>query len=395
MIKVFIQRLNPNGSLSLLLIGLIGTIGLYSLMILPILVGAYIDYLGFDEDTAGWVSAINLAGVAIITLIVSLKTKRWPLHKVASIGLALMLVFDVLSLFFHDLTIFAALRFCSGMAGGAAMAAAGAAIARLKHSEKGYGIYIGCQFLFPAIAMYFLAQSLPSIEFNGMMQIIIGLELLALIATPIFINYPLPAVNSELDTLETKLIFQRPALLSLLGLCVYGAATAAIWAYADRIGIDASLSVKASGNIIAIITGISVLGAILVIYLKDRFGYIKPLSAGLILQIIGLLILMNIHTPIGYTIGIGTFSIAWAFCWPYFLSIQADLDQTGTVVVAGQFTNLLGNATGPAIAAFLVGGGLYSPAIWMACGLTALSLLIMLLIPSAKQTSFASNYRPL
>ena len=384
MLKAFIQRFNPNGSLSRLLIGLIGTIGLYSLMILPILVGAYIDYLGFDADTAGWVSSINLAGVAIITLIVSLKTKHWPLHKVASIGLAMMVVFDVLSLYFHDLSIFTVLRFCSGMAGGAAMAAAGAAIARLSHSEKGYGIYIGCQFLLPAIGMYFLAESLASIEFNGMMQIIIGLELLALIATPIFINYPLPAANNELDTLETKLIFQAPALLSLIGLGVYGAATAAIWAYADRMGMNANLSVEASGNIIAIITGISVLGALLVTYLKDRFGYIKPLSAGLILQVIGLLILMTIHTPGGYTLGIGIFSMAWAFCWPYFLSIQADLDQTGTVVVAGQFTNLVGNSAGPAIAAFLVSGGLYGPAIWMACGLTVLSLIIMWLIPAAK-----------
>ena len=381
------QRLNPNGSLSLLIIGLIGTMGLYSLMILPILVGAYVDYLGFSEDTAGWVSAINLAGVAIITLIVSLKTKHWPLQKVAGYGMALMIVFDILTLFFHSLTVFTLLRFLSGMAGGAAMAAAGAAIARLDHSEKGFGIYIGCQFLFPAIGMYLLAVSLPSIGFNGMMQVIIGLEVLALIATPAFINYPLPANNNEIDTLETKLIFQPPAMLTIIGLCVYGAATAAIWAYADRIGIDASLSVEATGNVISIITGISVLGALLVVYLKDRFGYIKPLSIGLCLQIIGFLILMNWHSPTGYTLGIGIFSMAWAYCWPYFLSIQADLDQTGTVVVAGQFTNLVGNSAGPALAAFLVTGGAYNPAIWMASGLTALSLVIMLMVPKARRIS--------
>jgi hypothetical protein len=62
----------------------------------------------------------------------------------------------------------------------------------------------------------------------------------------------------------------------------------------------------------------------------------------------------------------------------YFLSIQADLDHTGTVVVAGQFSNLVGNSLGPAMAAFLVGGGDYVLAIWMACGLFVLSLLPML-----------------
>jgi len=51
-----------------------------------------------------------------------------------------------------------------------------------------------------------------------------------------------------------------------------------------------------------------------------------------------------------------------------------------TVVVAGQFSNLVGNSMGPAMAALLVGGGEYVPAIWMACGLFVASLLPMLAI---------------
>ena len=93
-----------------------------------------------------------------------------------------------------------------------------------------------------------------------------------------------------------------------------------------------------------------------------------------------MLILIGIDSPVGYTLGIGLYSIAWAFSWPYFLSIQADIDSTGTVVVAGQFSNLVGNSFGPAMAAFLVGGGEYVPAIWMACGLFIVSLLPMLAI---------------
>ena len=74
----------------------------------------------------------------------------------------------------------------------------------------------------------------------------------------------------------------------------------------------------------------------------------------------------------------GLYNIAWAFTWPYFLSIQADIDHTGTVVVAGQFSNLVGNAIGPAMAAFCVGGGEYVPAVWLACALFVASLLPML-----------------
>lgn len=94
-----------------------------------------------------------------------------------------------------------------------------------------------------------------------------------------------------------------------------------------------------------------------------------------------MVILVKYPTPLGYTIAFTAFSIAWAFTWPYFLSIQADIDKSGTVVVTGQFMNLLGNSIGPALAAFLVAGGRYTSAIWMACGLFILSLLVTLAIP--------------
>jgi len=379
------EKLDPDGNTSLCLISFVGTIGLSALMILPILVGAYVDYLGFAEDTAGWISAANLAGIAVMTLIVSLKTKHWPLAKIAGYGLAVMILFDILTLYFHSLATFTALRFVSGLGGGAAQAAVAAAIARLLHSDKGFGIYIAFQFLLPAIGLYAFPALLPEIGFNGMIEILIGLEITALLMVPVLANYKLPKpgrrdAEADSDVFEIGLILQKPAMLSIIGLCVYGAANAAIWAYADRMGIGAGLSNEGTGNVLSAVTALSVLGAMLVIWLQDRWGHIRPLSAGIAAQIAAMLVLITFTSPSGYALGIGLYSVAWAFTWPYFLSIQADIDHTGTVVVAGQFSNLVGNSIGPAMAAFLVGGGAYVPAIWMACGLFVASLLPMLAI---------------
>ncbi|WP_019528053.1 MFS transporter [Dasania marina] len=254
--------LASGNNLSLCLISFVATISLWPLMVMPIIVGAYIDYLGFDEGSAGWVSSANLAGIAIITLIVSLKTKHWPLEKVARIGLAAMIFLDIASLYFHSLTAFSFIRFLSGLAG----AATAAAIAHLEKPEKGYGIYIGFQFLLPAIAIYYLAQHLPSLGFNGMMYIIILLEVVALCASSVFTQYPLNHNIAEIDRLESSIILQPPALLSLLSLCIYGAATAAIWAYADRMGLAAGLSSLDTGNALSYITAISISGALAVIF---------------------------------------------------------------------------------------------------------------------------------
>ena len=383
-LKSQLEKLDPAGSLSLCMVSFVGTIGLSALMILPILVGSYIDYLGFAEDTAGWISAANLAGIAVMTLVVSLKTNHWPLVKITGYGLAVMILFDILTMYFQSLQAFTVIRFLSGMGGGAAQAAVAAAIARLLHSDKGYGIYIGFQFLLPAIGLFAFPAVLPEIGFNGMMQVIVALEVLSLLMVPVFVNYRLPAAHKDAEAnsavFEIGLILQKPAMLSIIGLCVYGAANAAIWAYAERMGLNAGLSSEGTGNVLSAVTGLGVFGAFTVIWLQDKFGHIRPLTAGIACQIVAMLIMIGIDTSFGYVVGVGLYSIAWAFTWPYFLSIQADLDRTGTVVVAGQFSNLVGNSLGPAMAAFLVGGGTYVPAIWMACGLFVASLMPMLAI---------------
>lgn len=66
--KLRLEKLDPNGGLSLCRISYVGAVGLSALMILPILAGSCIDYLGFGEDTAGLPDSIfagypsNLAG---------------------------------------------------------------------------------------------------------------------------------------------------------------------------------------------------------------------------------------------------------------------------------------------------------------------------------------------
>ncbi|MCP3675183.1 MAG: MFS transporter [Gammaproteobacteria bacterium] len=381
--KSFFESLNPDGNLSLCLISFVGTVGLTALVILPILVGSYIDYLGFAENAAGWISAINLSGIAVMTLIVSLKTKHWSLAKITGYGLVVMIISDFLSLYFHSLEIFSALRFMSGMGGGAAQAAVAAAIARLAHSDKGFGIYMAFQFLMPALGLFVFPSLLPDIGFNGMLEILIGFEIFSLLMVPVLMNYrcPVHTEQSQEGNFEVALILQKPAILSIIGLCIYGAANAAIWAYADRMGLDSGLSYEGTGTVLSISTAVAVLGAMLVIWLKDRWGHTRPLVLGITCQIIAMFVMIFEANPIGYTIGISLYSVAWAFTWPYFLSIQAALDDSGTVVVAGQFSNLVGNSMGPAMAAFFVGsGGHYIPAIWMACALFVASLLPMLKI---------------
>ena len=365
--------LSRHSIFKLFAISFVATISLWPLMIMPIVVGSYVAHLGYSDEHAGWLSSINMAGIALVTLLISFSLKRFRLRHIACCGLLLLIAADIASLFFHSPLLFAALRFIAGLGSGATAAAAAAAIARSENPEKGYSIYIGFQFLLPALAIYLLAEYASTLDYHGMIYCLISGELIALLA--------LPAFGQQLPEQQTSSFTQKPfpkeAALSLLGLCAYGAATSAVWAYSERIGSAISLSSSQVGLILSLVTVFSISGAVLVTFLGQWFGYFKPLVAGIVIQVLGLLALYDAQSMTGYTLGLALFTFAWAYNWPLFLSIQAQLDKTGRVVVAGQFFNLVGNAAGPAIAASLLYGNHYKPVINSALILSLLSLAAM------------------
>ncbi len=387
-----LRTMNPESTLTICLASFVGVMALTPLMILPILVFAYDEFLGFGPDVAGRVSSAGLAGIALTTIIVALKAKHWSLGKASTLGMVTVVVFTAIGLFVHSVWPFTLLVFLAGLGGGAAQAAVAAALARSNQPERSFGIYIGWQFALPAVGFWWFPRLVegPGYSeflsgFNAMLFVILILSALALLVSPVLSAFKLRS-EDEGGEMEWGLILKPAALLSVVGLAIYGAANASVWAYSEGMGEDAGLDIYQTGDIIAYVTGLSVLGPILVVWLKDKIGHYIPLIGGILAQIIAMYVLLTIQTPTGYTVGIGIFSVAWAFTWPYFLSIQATFDHSGTVTSFGQFTNLAGNAVGPLVAASFVGAdGNYVGAIWVAVILFVVTLVPMLMIKTVRR----------
>jgi cyanate permease len=57
-------------------------------------------------------------------------------------------------------------------------------------------------------------------------------------------------------------------------------------------GIDAGLSNVSTGNVLSAVTALGVLGALLVTWLQNRFGHVRPLTAGTACRIVASLLPM-------------------------------------------------------------------------------------------------------
>ena len=64
----------------------------------------------------------------------------------------------------------------------------------------------------------------------------------------------------------------------------------------------------------------------------------------------------------------------WAFTLPLYQSIQAAYDPRGSIVSLGAFMNMLGQATGPALASVLLGVSPYINVVWISMVMFVISI---------------------
>ena len=110
---------------------------------------------------------------------------------------------------------------------------------------------------------------------------------------------------------------------------------------------------------------------------SDRFGYLKSLLAGLLITIVGTWAFLHSDVTWIWISANCLIGITWAYTISYMLGLTSRFDATGQMAAMGGFASKMGLASGPAIAAFLLGENNYSLITWAAVVGLVLSLLFV------------------
>ena len=358
------------------LLALLGSIALFPLLVLPVIVGGFVDHIGLTESEAGWATAVGALGAALTAIPVALTIHHVDLRRLALSGLIVMAIADCLSIAAPSIPVwsFFLLRFLSGVGAACVYASVMSAYATWKEPDRAYGLFMAVQFAVSAAGLYGLPLILPIIGIAGLYA---GITALDLVATALITRLPDSGERKGAGAhapLEWHVILRRTSLVCLLGIGLFEAANMAHFAYAERIGLSFSLEASQVGAILGIVTVVGIPGAFAVVWLGDRFGHFKPIAIAVVCQVTALVLLLTGSAQAIYVIAMCLLSIAWAFALPYFQAIEADLDPGGSVVVAGGFATGMGASVGPAVAAMLVIPGQYS-GIYVAAAMTYLVVL--------------------
>ena len=362
-----------------LLMAILGSVSLMPLLVLPIVVGGFVDYLAFTESEAGYVASAGFLGSATAAIVISLRIHHLDLRRLAWTGLAVLILCDAISIFAAQLDTwaFVAVRFLSGAGGAAAYAAVMGAYAGWKQPERAYGLFMSMQFLFSALGLFGLPWILDRGSAAGIFMLFTTLDVLALLFVAQVPGRGERMPVSSGPSLEWRVIAKPVALFCLAGIGLFEAANMASFTYSERIGLLFGLDGGEIGTILGAATVLGIPAAFGVFLLGARFGRYVPIMLTGLTQSIALLLLLTGSTPSIYVIAMCLMAIGWAFALPYFQAIEARIDPRGSVVVAGGFATSLGGFLGPAAAASLVRPGHYGD---MITGTVIAYIVVILLI---------------
>jgi len=351
-----------------------GMVGYFPFMVLPVLVTGFIEHLDISQSYAGYIASANLVGGAISAVIMSQIIHKYSLDKVVMVGLALLVIMDLVSAFMIGPEFLLIARFFSGLGIGITISAALSAISRSPFPDEGFSIFVGTLFVFSGFGIL----GVPYLfEAGGLRAVFFLLFFLALAAL---------VFSASLSTFEktegqcrsfSYFLKSGPILKAFTGYILFQAANGSLWAYAFEIGLAGDLTASQVSMVLAGSSFCGIVGMTAVLFVRTRYGRAKPIAVAIAIQIIGAsLLLTNFTFPL-FIFSLFLFQSAWSSVSPYFNGLFSELDQTGRCVSFGLSLELIGQSVGPAIAALVILSGLEG-SIYLSIGFYLLTAILII-----------------
>ncbi len=354
---------------------LIGVIGPEVFIVQPGFVQGLVEYLGFDDQGAGYTASAEMFGLAATTILMTFTAHRLNWQRVVFWSILIMFAANGLCAFTTDLNTFVVLRFIAGIGAGSLVSLSFAAVGLTKNPDRNFGFYIMWVLIYGAVVLLAMPAAY---EISGMKGVLIFFALFPLIAIPFVHNLPLTGESTaqvEVDAVNLSPPFKLMALLAMLA---YFMAQGAVWAYLFLIGTAGGLSEQAVANGLTISQFSGIAGALLAALVAKKYGRSIPLAIGIMGGAACLYFLVGEMAFLIYALAVTIYNFLWNLTHPYLMAAMASFDRRGRVVVYAVAMQMVGLAIGPGLAATVISDNDYTNVNWLGAVLFVTSFLLIL-----------------
>lgn len=354
-------------------------IGVFGLIPQPLFLGALQDALGFSTQQASLITASEVIGGAIASILAAFWINRSNWRMAALFAVLVVVVGNVLSSYLTSYTSLLATRFLVGLLGeGTAFAIAIAIISTTTQTERNFAFSIAAQVAFGVVGFAALPFAIARWGIGG---ILIPLAIIAVAIVALLRAVPAgSARQADTGTAGSK-ASALPAVVALVALLIWCIGLGGIYAFEERIGVAAGLEPTTVGSGLAIAVAVGFLGALFASWVADRWGRVPPVAVALLAQVAAIWLLQGELSWLQFTLTACVFHFFWNFTGPYLMGLVASSDHSGRIAVLMPAAQTGGFAVGTALSGNLMAGAGLPAANMVAVAGCLLALLVF--IPTA------------
>ena len=376
------MKAKSDGEIARILLAFLATAGIFYINIMPAIVDGLKEGLAFTNKEAGLVASANTYGAAFGAFVVVFLVRRINWRRASYTLLVALISIDLACMFLANANTMIAVRFVYGLCGGALVGIGFSVMSRTSEVSRSFGYLLTIQFGLGGVGIIFLPDLVPLFGTKALFMSLAAFGLVTLCMVPFLSEYPLP---EQAVRRSGGLIPSFPAALALLATFLFQASNMAIYAYSIGIGKFAGLDPSFVSTSLGVSAWIAIGGSVLVILLSTRLGRLKPVSFAVVLTAAATWALhysgVNPNSWLNSVFWLSNVVVAitWAFSISYLLGMCAEFDKTGQMAALGGFASKMGLASGPFVAAYIVGENNYGLIITtasiglIACALVAIT----------------------
>ena len=370
-----VYSLAPNGIAARVSLAIVASAGILYANLSPVIISGLARGSDFTSEAAGYVFAGNMYGTAIggFAIIFLINQLNW---KWVAVALATLLICsDLLSARFGTADVLYIIRFIHGLIGGALVGVGMSVIARTENPERTIAFAIVIQLSLGGIGAAVLTPLLATIGVSAVWIALTSLSALALVLLPLLDRYP---VTNSRDghPPSAERAPRSHILLALAALFSFQAGQMAAFAYRIELGTHYGFEASLVSLVIAVSLLTGAPSGLVVAWWSTRSGRLLPACIGVVLMtsVTGMLLIPHYWVFGAASVG---FAVFFALSFPYLLGVASEMDNSGQMAAIGAFVSSLGLATGPAIAAALLGENNHERVLIFACTALATSAVLV------------------
>lgn len=352
----------------------IGVEGALIIWMVPGFMALFAGQAHLTDSQLGYIASWEINAMAVTIGVSTFLLTRFDWRYLVGFGLLLICIGNFTAAFAHDYLLLLIFRVIAGTGEGITVGLSFAALGRAENPDRMFAIYL----VIGAVISSLLLLVLPDLqEAFGVAAVFGGNAVLCgLVAISLrwFADGRQPAGFTSTHDVP---IHWRLAIGGLVGAFLYFLAQGETWSYVERIGQVHHVATSQIAWALAAANLSGVAGAALAGVLPRHWGRIWPLLVSGFVSIVSFQMLVVDISALGLIVAAVAMTFAWNVAQPLISGLCSEADREGRVVVAMGSIQTVGFGFGPALAASILYEQNFSPVIWSASALIAISLVVM------------------